>query len=143
MNRWAIINCPCGTIAPFVIETHRMSELRRTDSNVSEGEFVNGSESYISGRRSEAEESLEPTADELAVLSGFERFAFRLTHRMNLGRWKRFWTWCQSVFGAGWIQISTYNLMRLYGLENIEAVDHTRPVLLVANHRSFFDMYTV
>ena len=86
---------------------------------------------------------IEPTPEELAVLSPFERFAFRVTHRMNLGRWKRFWTWCQSFFGAGWIQLSTYNLMRVYGLENIEAVDHNRPILLVANHRSFFDMYTV
>ena len=72
-------------------------------------------------------EVLEPSTEELAVLSQFERFAFRVTHRMNLGRWKRFWTWCQSVFGAGWIHISTYNLMRVYGLENIEAVDHERP----------------
>jgi 1-acyl-sn-glycerol-3-phosphate acyltransferase len=87
--------------------------------------------------------SLEPSPEELAVLSGFERFAFRVTHRMNQGRWKRFWTWCQSVFGAGWIHISTYNLMRVYGLENIEVVDHDRPILLVANHRSFFDFYTV
>jgi 1-acyl-sn-glycerol-3-phosphate acyltransferase len=85
----------------------------------------------------------EPARDELAVLSGFERFAFRLTHRMNQGRWKRFWTWCQSVFGAGWIHISTYNLMRVYGLENLEAVSKDRPILLVANHRSFFDMYVV
>jgi 1-acyl-sn-glycerol-3-phosphate acyltransferase len=85
----------------------------------------------------------EPTPEELAVLSSFERFAFRVTHRMNLGRWKRFWTWCQSFFGAGWIQVSTYNLMQVYGLEHIEAVDHDRPILLVANHRSFFDMYTV
>jgi 1-acyl-sn-glycerol-3-phosphate acyltransferase len=88
-------------------------------------------------------EALEPTAEELAVLSPFERFAFRITHRMNRGAWKRFWTWCQSVFGAGWIHISTYNLMRVYGLENLEAVDHDRPILLVANHRSFFDFYTV
>jgi 1-acyl-sn-glycerol-3-phosphate acyltransferase len=86
---------------------------------------------------------LEPTLEELAVLSFFERFAFRVTHRMNQGRWKHFWTWCQSVFGAGWIYLSTYNLMRVYGLENIEAVDHDRPILLVANHRSFFDMFTV
>ena len=62
---------------------------------------------------------------------------------MNLGRWKRFWTWCQSVFGAGWIHISSYNLVRVYGLENVDAVDHDRPILLVANHRSFFDFYTV
>jgi len=86
---------------------------------------------------------LRPSPKELGVLSPFERFAFRVTHRMNLGRWKRFWTWCQSVFGAGWIHVSTYNLMRVYGLENLEAVSKDRPILLVANHRSFFDMYTV
>jgi len=86
---------------------------------------------------------LEPTPEELAALSSFEQFAFRVTHRMNLGGWKRFWTWCQSVFGAGWIHISTYNLIQVYGLENVEAIDHERPVVLVANHRSFFDMYVV
>src|SRR6266699_769990 len=86
---------------------------------------------------------LEPNPDELAVLSTFERFTFRLTHRMNLGRWKRFWTWCQSFFGAGWIHISTCNLMLVYGLENLELVSRNRPILLVANHRSFFDMYVV
>jgi 1-acyl-sn-glycerol-3-phosphate acyltransferase len=91
----------------------------------------------------EQEPILEPSPEELAALSSFERFAFRVTHRMNLGRWKRFWTWCQSVFGAGWIHISSYNLIRVYGLEHIEAVDHNRPILLAANHRSFFDMYVV
>lgn len=72
-----------------------------------------------------------------------ERLAFRASHRMNQGRWKRFWTWCQRHLGSRWIQISTYNLMRVYGLEHVEAVSHERPLLLVANHRSFFDMYAV
>jgi 1-acyl-sn-glycerol-3-phosphate acyltransferase len=85
----------------------------------------------------------EPSADELAVLTSGERLAFYLTRRMNQGTWKRFWTWCQRILGAGWIHISTYNLMRVYGLENVEAVSRERPILLVANHRSFFDMYTV
>ena len=84
-----------------------------------------------------------PTAEELAVLSPFERFAFGLTWRMNRGRWKRFWTFCQRIFGAGWIHVSTYNLMHVTGLEHVEAVSHERPILLVANHRSFFDMYVV
>ncbi len=84
---------------------------------------------------------LEP--DELAVLNWFERFAFRQVKRMNQGRWKRFWTWCQKVFGAGWIHFATYNLMQVYGLEHVEAASRDRPILLVANHRSFFDMYTV
>jgi 1-acyl-sn-glycerol-3-phosphate acyltransferase len=87
--------------------------------------------------------ALEPTAEEWAVLSPFERFAFRLTRRMNSGRWKRFWTFCQRTLGAGWIQLSTYNLMRVSGLEHVEAVSHERPLLIVANHRSFFDMYVV
>jgi len=87
--------------------------------------------------------ALQPTPEELAALSKFELFAFRLTRRMNGGRWKRFWTFCQRVFGAVWIQLSTYNLVRVYGLENVEAAQRERPLLLVANHRSFFDMYVV
>src|SRR6185437_10299468 len=63
---------------------------------------------------------LLPTTEELAVLSPFERFAYRLTRRMNHGAWKRFWTWCQSTMGAGWIHLSTYNIMNVYGLENVE-----------------------
>jgi 1-acyl-sn-glycerol-3-phosphate acyltransferase len=42
-----------------------------------------------------------------------------------------------------WIYLATYNLMNVYGLENFEATDRSRPVLIVSNHRSFFDMYTV
>jgi 1-acyl-sn-glycerol-3-phosphate acyltransferase len=62
---------------------------------------------------------------------------------MNRGQWKRFWTFCQRTLGAGWIHISTYNIMNVYGLENIETASHDRPILIVANHRSFFDMYAV
>jgi 1-acyl-sn-glycerol-3-phosphate acyltransferase len=86
---------------------------------------------------------LEPTAEELSVLSPFERFAFRLARLMNRGAWKRFWTFCQKTIGAGWIHLSTYNIMNVYGLENVEAASHDRPIVLVANHRSFFDMYAV
>ncbi|HEX7956544.1 MAG TPA: lysophospholipid acyltransferase family protein [Pyrinomonadaceae bacterium] len=84
-----------------------------------------------------------PTAEELSALSPFERFAFRLTWRMNRGGWKRFWTFCQRTLGAGWIHLCTYNLMRVSGLEHLRSVARERPLLLVANHRSFFDMYVV
>jgi 1-acyl-sn-glycerol-3-phosphate acyltransferase len=62
---------------------------------------------------------------------------------MNRGGWKLFWTWCQRYIGATWIQIATYNLLRVYGLEHFEALSSERPILIVANHRSFFDMYVV
>lgn len=87
--------------------------------------------------------TVDPTREELAVLSAMERFAFRTAHRANQGRAKEFWTRLQSWLGAWWIHLSTYNIMRVYGLEHTEAIDHTRPLILVANHHSFFDMYCV
>ena len=86
---------------------------------------------------------IDPTPEEIAVLNSLERVAFRVSHRMNEGRWKLFWTWCQKHIGSRWIQLATYRLMRVDGLEYVEAVSHERPLLLVANHRSFFDMYAV
>lgn len=91
----------------------------------------------------ESSKPLVPSREEIAVLGATERLGFRLTHMMNRGAWKRFWTFCQRHIGSLWIKICTYNLMNVYGLENIEATDPDRPLLLVANHRSFFDMYTV
>jgi 1-acyl-sn-glycerol-3-phosphate acyltransferase len=88
-------------------------------------------------------EILEPTAEELSVLDTTEKIGFKLTHRMNQGAWKALWTFCQRHIGSLWIKICTYNLMNVFGLENIEKTSVEKPVLLVANHRSFFDMYTV
>lgn len=84
-----------------------------------------------------------PTAAEIEVLAPFERAAFWLARRMNRGAWKRFWTFCQRHIGSLWIYLATYNLMKVYGVEHFERTDPSRPVILVANHRSFFDMYTV
>jgi 1-acyl-sn-glycerol-3-phosphate acyltransferase len=100
-------------------------------------------ETAIEGEPRSLAEAVEPTPEELAVLSPMERFAFRVSRRMNEGRWKRFWTFCQRTLGMSWIRVCTYNLMRVYGIENIEAVSCERPILLVANHRTFFDMYVV
>ncbi|MDT7602500.1 MAG: 1-acyl-sn-glycerol-3-phosphate acyltransferase [Acidobacteriota bacterium] len=88
-------------------------------------------------------DAVEPTPEELSVLTPMERFAFRVTRRMNEGRWKTFWTLCQRTLGMSWIRVCTYNLMNVYGLEHVEAVSRERPILLVANHRTFFDMYVV
>lgn len=90
-----------------------------------------------------ANDYLHPTKEELYTLSATERFCFRLTHRMNQGRWKKIMTFMQRHIGSLWIHISTYNIMRIYGLENFERVSPDKPILLVANHRSFFDMYVV
>jgi 1-acyl-sn-glycerol-3-phosphate acyltransferase len=87
--------------------------------------------------------ALFPTSEELSVLNSSERIGFKLADRMNRGASKRFWTFCQRHIGSLWIYLATYNLMNVYGLENVEKTDVEKPLLLVANHRSFFDMYTV
>src|SRR6476661_6210261 len=89
------------------------------------------------------EVALVPARSELDVLDPIERVGFRLAHRMNLGNWKRLMTFCQRHLGSLWIYLATYNLMNVFGIENVENSDPSRPLLLIANHRSFFDMYTV
>lgn len=98
---------------------------------------------WVAKSQQSADQVLVPTRNELVPLSPTERVGFWLAHRMNLGLWKRFWTFCQRHLGSLWIFLATYNLMNVFGIENFEATDVEHPVLLVANHRSFFDMYTV
>jgi 1-acyl-sn-glycerol-3-phosphate acyltransferase len=90
-----------------------------------------------------SEVALLPTAEEIGVLAPTERAAFKLVRKMNFGTWKRFWTFCQRHIGSLWIYVATYNLMNVFGIENVQNSNPARPLILVANHRSFFDMYTV
>ncbi len=86
---------------------------------------------------------LLPEPEQIAALGRTERIGFWLTHRMNLGVSKRLMTFFQRHIGSLWIFLATYNLMNVFGIENVETTDPNRPLVLVANHRSFFDMYTV
>jgi 1-acyl-sn-glycerol-3-phosphate acyltransferase len=120
-----------------------MSNVQTPKSGLVTTEYEQSAQPSVDRWNENSQNELEPTEDEKAVLSSFERFAFRLVTRMNSGWWKRFWTSCQKTLGAGWIHLSTYNIMNVYGIENVEAASCERPILLVANHRSFFDMYAV
>jgi 1-acyl-sn-glycerol-3-phosphate acyltransferase len=79
----------------------------------------------------------------LEALSRFEREAVRLARRMNSGRWQRLWFWCQRHIGARWIAGLTGPLVEVHGLEHVEATTRQRPLLVVANHRTLFDLYVV
>jgi 1-acyl-sn-glycerol-3-phosphate acyltransferase len=118
------------------------SELKQVVTNASSDRPISLNEEQ-QDRLQNLNELVSPTEQELRVLTWFERFAFHFVSRMNHGTWKRFWTWCQSTMGAGWIHLATYNIMNVYGLEHVEAASRERPLVLVANHRSFFDMYAV
>ena len=106
---------------------------------MSENTLANKQDSRIAAEA----ENLTPTAEELSVLNTTEKLGFKLADRMNQGAWKVLWTFCQRHIGSLWIKICTYNLMNVFGIENVENSAVETPLLLAANHRSFFDMYTV
>ncbi|MFN0278556.1 MAG: lysophospholipid acyltransferase family protein [Pyrinomonadaceae bacterium] len=86
---------------------------------------------------------LVPDEAQMGVLSNTERIGFRLAHFMNGGWRKRLMTFGQRHLGSLWIRLATYNLMEVSGIEHIQNSKPDKPLVLAANHRSFFDMYTV
>lgn len=50
---------------------------------------------------------------------------------------------CQRAIGSTWIHHCTKHLRHTYGLERIGNLDPGKSYILVANHRSFFDLYVV
>ncbi|HEU4405238.1 MAG TPA: lysophospholipid acyltransferase family protein [Polyangiaceae bacterium] len=85
-----------------------------------------------------------PTPDELALLSGFERLAFRLcaeaNHRPALKRAGH--AYLRQV-GARFVYACLGNRMRIDGLEAVRRLAPDRGVVLASNHRSFFDLYAI
>jgi 1-acyl-sn-glycerol-3-phosphate acyltransferase len=79
----------------------------------------------------------------LEALGTFERLTVRLVRRMNSDRWQPCWLWCQREIGARWIAGVTGPLLEVHGLEHVAATSRERPLLLVANHRTLFDLYVV
>jgi 1-acyl-sn-glycerol-3-phosphate acyltransferase len=82
-----------------------------------------------------------PSAEVLRTLKPIERLHFGIARRMNGEPVKGFWTFLQRNVGARFI----YRLVRRYtvvhGIEHLEAADHERPILLIPNHRSYYDLY--
>jgi 1-acyl-sn-glycerol-3-phosphate acyltransferase len=81
--------------------------------------------------------------DPLSALAPLERFHVRVATRMNREPWKAFWTACGRQINARWIWAIARRQTRVHGFEHVEGTSPLRPVLLVANHRSFFDMHLV
>jgi 1-acyl-sn-glycerol-3-phosphate acyltransferase len=73
-------------------------------------------------------------------LAPFERAAFQAMDLLH--RRARPWTerWLRSV-SARWMTLGSQHMMRAVGLERLAALRPTDGILLVANHRSFFDLY--
>jgi len=80
-------------------------------------------------------------ADPFRVLSWFERLAFRTMRFVNQGKGSRIaWLWQRRVITPLVGQLVSRRL-QVHGREHLDALPRDAPVLLVANHRTFFDLF--
>lgn len=87
---------------------------------------------------------LRPKPEQLSCLTPMERVAFTVADRSN--RWpilKRTGQAYLRTIGRSWVHHCTKNLLHVHGREHLEALTPDRGVMLVSNHRSFFDMYVI
>jgi 1-acyl-sn-glycerol-3-phosphate acyltransferase len=76
----------------------------------------------------------------LAALTPTERRAVRLAWRMNAGRPGEWFSALKRTIGPSIVHVFAGRVTTRRGLDHVAATDPGRPVLIVANHRSWFDM---
>ncbi len=86
---------------------------------------------------------VRPTPEQLAPLSRFERAAFRLADVLAAPRLTPLSANWNSVVMGALIYSCASRRFRVHGLENLAPFGKKDSVLLVANHRSFFDFFTI
>ncbi len=82
----------------------------------------------------------EPSGAPLELLAPFERTAFRLMDLLFRRARPVTELWLRTV-GAAWMTLGSRRLVEAHGLERLSGLTSKDPILLVANHRSFFDLY--
>ncbi len=86
---------------------------------------------------------VRPTREQLEVLSRTERLALEIGDYMARPRFTRFSEVYLSVVMGSLIYSCCGRRLRIVGLDALEPTSRKDRVLLVANHRSFFDFYTI
>jgi 1-acyl-sn-glycerol-3-phosphate acyltransferase len=77
-------------------------------------------------------------------LSFVERALIRFVrHSFEPGPFDRAIRWCQRWIGSTWIHHFTKHLRHIHGFERLPRFAPQQSFIVVANHRSFFDLYVV
>lgn len=81
--------------------------------------------------------------DPFAVLGPFERFAVRVVAAFH----RKPWVWIARVWQIAWVESILWLLfsrrLDIQGLERLDDVARDTPMLVVANHRTWFDLFAV
>jgi 1-acyl-sn-glycerol-3-phosphate acyltransferase len=82
-----------------------------------------------------------PVAPPLEALGSFERLSFRVMRWANLGAGAGLGLWWQRYVLEPFFALLIFRRLVVRGLERIESIPRDASVLLVANHRTFFDLF--
>ena len=82
-------------------------------------------------------------AEPFEVLRPFERFAFRVMRSLNAGGTSRpAWIWQRYVL-IPFVRLFVNRRVQVHGLERLRDLPKDCPLLLVSNHRTFFDQFVL
>ena len=76
----------------------------------------------------------------LHLLSRFERSSFRFIDNLIRKHLRLTELYNHSV-GAGYVALGSGRMLKTYGMERLAGLTNDDGILLVSNHRSFFDLY--
>lgn len=103
----------------------------------------NESDARVPGEPDEGSPADVTRSRAVATLPPLERRIFRLVDRMNRGAWKGAWAFVGRHLHARVLHALFSPQLDVHGFEHIEHTDPDRPILIVANHRSFYDLHLV
>ena len=86
---------------------------------------------------------MEIPPEDLASLSGIERFALRFARWLNASSLHGVSHWLNTRIHRRWVQLFTGRRVHLVGMDKMAAMRPDRGVLLASNHRSFFDQIVI
>lgn len=86
---------------------------------------------------------MRPSPEQLASLTRLERATFEVADFFSQPRWSALSSAWNSAFMGGLIYSCGGRRFNIQGLENLASLGKRDKVLLVANHRSFFDFFSI
>lgn len=88
--------------------------------------------------------NIQPTPEQWRALTPVERFNFRVTNYLNTSpKMRRVLTRIGAIWGKLYVEIGTSNIVLHHGFENFKKIDPHKAVLLVVNHRTFYDQFVI
>lgn len=87
---------------------------------------------------------IKPTSEQWQALKPVERVNFRVTHSLNSSpKLRRILTRIGASYSKWWVECGTSKTVLEHGFENFAKIEPDKAVLLVANHRSFYDLFVI